>query len=155
MNTTSLSRLTLVLIRWQLNSTNDPLARVEVPAAIWRKHRTGEINVDDALILVRAFEVDYAGAPGRPPRFVAVAVSDGVLERAAELVADYGLRAYDAVQLASALATRDLDQRCDTLAAFDRGLIRAAMSEGLRPFPADTPASTPLSPPARRGSAHR
>jgi uncharacterized protein len=118
------------------------LARVEVPAAIWRKHRTGEIDVDDALLLTRAFEVDYAGAPGKPPRFLAVEVSGEILERGAQLVADHGLRAYDATQLASALLIRELDQRCETLAAFDRGLLRAAISEGLKPFPPEQRAWT-------------
>lgn len=95
----------------------------------------GEIDIDDTLTLVRAFEVDYAGPPDGPPRFVAVEVSHDLLERGARLAADHGLRAYDAVQLASAIVTRDLDKHCETLATFDRGLMRAAISEGFRPFP--------------------
>jgi predicted nucleic acid-binding protein len=126
------------------------LARVEVPAAIWRKQRTGEIDINDALVLTRAFEADYAGAPDKPPRFVAVEVSDEVLRRGAQLVANHGLRAYDAVQLASALRTRELDERCETFAAFDQGLVRAAVSEGLKPFPPERRAPT-QAPPARRG----
>jgi uncharacterized protein len=108
------------------------LAHVEVTAAIWRKHRAGEIDRDDSLTLIRAFGRDYAGAPDRPPRFVAVAVAGKILERAAGLAGTHGLRAYDAVQLASALAARDVDRRCATFAAFDRDLVAAAASEGFR-----------------------
>jgi uncharacterized protein len=107
------------------------LARVEVVAAIWRKHRAGELDLDDSLTLIRAFAVDYRGTARRPPRFLAVAVSDELVEHAAELAGTHGLRAYDAVQLASALAARRADVRCDTLVTFDRALAAAARSEEL------------------------
>ncbi len=113
------------------------LARVEVIAAIWRKHRAGEIDRDDSLTLIRAFGRDYAGTPDGPPRFIAVAVTDGILERAAELAGTHGLRAYDAVQLASALAAREVDKRCATFAAFDRDLVSAAASEGFKTISSD------------------
>lgn len=106
------------------------LARVEVAAAIWRKHRTGELDLDDTQTLTRAFAVDYASASGATPRFLAVTARGGVLERAAGLAGTHGLRAYDAVQLASALAARDADNRCSTFAAFDRELLAAAVAEG-------------------------
>jgi uncharacterized protein len=112
---------------------------VEVVAAIWRKHRAGDLDRDDALTLTQAFTVDYAGTPDLPPRFLAIAVTDRILRRAADLSGTHGLRAYDAVQLASALAARDVDERCATFAAFDRDLARAAISAGLEAFPADVP----------------
>jgi predicted nucleic acid-binding protein len=115
------------------------LARVEVSAAIWRKQRSGELNLDDALTLLRAFTVDYTGGSDRAPRFLAVSVTDGIVERAAELTGTYGLRAYDAVQLASALATREADSRCTTFAVFDRDLASAAASEGFQTLPAKPP----------------
>jgi predicted nucleic acid-binding protein len=118
------------------------LARVEVPAAIWRKHRSGELDLDDSLILIRAFQVDYAGTSNRPPRFLAVAVADRVLEQAAGLAGTHGLRAYDAVQLACALAARGVDGRCAAFAGFDRALALAAAAEGFRVLPANTAAST-------------
>lgn len=106
------------------------LARVEVAAALWRKHRTGEIDLDDALLLNRAFAADYAGTPEESPRFQVVEIADSAIERAAELAGAHGLRAYDAIQLACALATRAVDKNCTTLASFDRELIRAAVAEG-------------------------
>jgi uncharacterized protein len=91
--------------------------------------------LDDALLLVRAFTADYAGTADRAPRFLAIEVSDRILERAAELAGAHSLRAYDAVQLASALAVRDADESRTRFAAFDRDLTLAAVSEGLEAFP--------------------
>jgi uncharacterized protein len=123
------------------------LARVEVPAAIWRKHRTGELDLDDTLLLNRAFAADYAGTPDSPPRFQAVEIADTAIERAAELVSAHGLRAYDAVQLACALAMREVDKRCTTLASFDRDLIRAAAAEGFEVLPTEAAQPPPPSHP--------
>jgi uncharacterized protein len=120
------------------------LARVEVTAAIWRKQRSGEIDLDDSLTLIRAFTADYAGTPERPPRFIAVAVTEGIVGSAADLAGTHGLRAYDAVQLASALAARTADRRCAALLAFDRELLQAAISEGFEN--AAAPASREGSP---------
>jgi uncharacterized protein len=111
------------------------LARVEVPAAIWRKHRSGELDREDALVLARTFAVDYAGTRGAPARFLAMRVADQILEQAANLPGEYGLRAYDAVQLASALAVRRLDERCTTFVTFDRDLSAAAAEEGFDILP--------------------
>jgi predicted nucleic acid-binding protein len=118
------------------------LARVEVIAAIWRKHRAGELDIDDSLTLIRAFRVDYAGARDTPVRFLTVAVTEEILERATEMAGAHGLRAYDAVQLASALAARDVDERCATLTSFDRDLTAAAVSEGFKTLPAASKPST-------------
>jgi predicted nucleic acid-binding protein len=111
------------------------LARVEVPAALWRKHRIGELAAADARLLVTAFEIDYFGADGEPPRFAAVGLPGEVLDDSARLVAVHGLRAYDAVQLSSARAVRAADPSCDTIACFDRGLRDAAAAEGFALVP--------------------
>ncbi len=63
--------------------------RVEVFAAISRKHRTGELEPTEAQALIAEFEADYAGTEDEPPRFSAVAVTDDVLEAAAGLVFKY------------------------------------------------------------------
>lgn len=112
------------------------LARVEVPAAIWRKHRLGELETADASTLARAFTVDFAGATRRPPRFAVVPVTATVLEEAAHAVGRHGLRAYDAVQLASALAVRSADANSRTLACFDGDLRAAGAVEGFELIPA-------------------
>ena len=111
------------------------LARVEVPAALWRKHRTGELSAADAALLVEAFEADYFGTEDEAERFLVLAVSTTILDSAAQLAGIHGLRAYDAVQLASACSTRVEVPDGVQFAAFDDGLRSAAAREGLRLVP--------------------
>lgn len=115
------------------------LARVEVPSAIWRKQRLGELDPGAARLLTSAFEADWAGTEEEPPRFSVVALTVAVLEGAARLCAVHGLRAYDAVQLACALAARDAVPECRVFAAFDRQLRAAAAAEAFDPLPASLP----------------
>jgi uncharacterized protein len=115
------------------------LARVEVPAALWRKQRMGELSAEDARLLTADFEADYFGTDAEPPRFAAVAVTGSLLDKAARLCASHGLRAYDAVQLSTALAVRRVDEGCTEFAAFDRSLRTAAATEGFGLVPADLP----------------
>ncbi|MGH9064440.1 MAG: type II toxin-antitoxin system VapC family toxin [Acidimicrobiales bacterium] len=113
------------------------IARVEVPAALWRKHRLAELTAEEAGVLTAELEADYFGTDEEPPRFVAVATTAGLLDEAARLCAAHGLRAYDAVQLASALLARALDDSCATIAAFDSSLRGAAAAEGFALLPAE------------------
>jgi uncharacterized protein len=123
-------------VRGLLSVAVAQLARVEVPAALWRKQRMGELSADDARLLSADFEADYFGADSEPPRFAAVATTAGILDQAARLCASHGLRAYDAVQLSSALAARHADETCTAFAAFDRSLRTAAAAEGFDLVPA-------------------
>jgi uncharacterized protein len=111
------------------------LSRVEVPAALWRKQRMGELAPEEARLLVADFEADWYGTPTEPSTFIVVDARGPVLDAAARLAAVHGLRAYDAVQLASALAARDADPGCDTVLVYDTALRRASAAEGLRPDP--------------------
>jgi hypothetical protein len=111
------------------------LARVEVPAALWRKRRSGELSEADARLLMAEFDADWFGTDDEPPRFVAVAPSSSALESAVSLVVEHDLRAYDAIQLASALAVRDVDPACDAFACADRALRAAARSHGFALLP--------------------
>ena len=115
------------------------LARVEVPAALWRKQRMGELSANDARLLTADFEADFFGTDSEQPRFAAVAATERVLDEAARLCASHGLRAYDAVQLSSALAVRRVDGSCRTFAAFDRSLRTAAATEGFQLLPSSLP----------------
>lgn len=123
------------LVRKQVGLVVSALARVEVPAAIWRKHRIGELDPEDAAVLVAAFEADYHGSTDDHPRFGLVAATATVLETAARLVGVHGLRAYDAVQLAGAKAAAQAIPDCHTLAAFDATLRAAAAKEGFALLP--------------------
>jgi predicted nucleic acid-binding protein len=114
------------------------LARVEVPSALWRKTRAGELDDASAVTLVSAFELDFHGEPDSGPRFTVVSVTGALLVAAASQAATHGLRAYDAVQLASALAVRELDPRCGDFACFDSDLRRAAGRAGFLLIPETT-----------------
>jgi uncharacterized protein len=111
------------------------LSRVEVPSALWRKSRMDELSTEDAALLAADFEFDWYGDREAAPRFAVVA-SGPVLHDAARLVAVHGLRAYDAVQLASANACRRVLPECNTFAAFDRSLRNAAAAEAWQLLPA-------------------
>jgi hypothetical protein len=103
-----------------------------VPAALWRKHRIGELSASDTALLVAAFEADYFGTDSEEPRFAVIAVTRGVLDHAAQLVGTHGLRAYDGLQLASACQTRDAIGNAVAFLGFDKTLGAAAAAEGLR-----------------------
>jgi uncharacterized protein len=111
------------------------LVRVEMPAALWRKHRIGDLSASDTGVLVSAFEADYYGTDQQPPRFFVVGLSANVLDHAARLVAVHGLRAYDATQLASARAVRDAVPDGVAFLAFDKSVRAAAAAEGLALLP--------------------
>jgi uncharacterized protein len=111
------------------------LARVEVPAALWRKHRMSELTAADTGVLVAAFEADYFGADGDAPRLVVVLLTPGILDHAARLAGVHGLRAYDAVQLAAGCAVDAALPDGAAFAAFDKALSTAAVAEGLALHP--------------------
>lgn len=70
------------------------------------------------------------------PRLDVVRASDDVLDAAARLTDTAGLRAYDAVRLASAEATRAADPGCHSFACFDASLRDAAARSGFALLPA-------------------
>lgn len=111
------------------------VARVEVPSALWRKVRAGEIPPDAARVLIDEFEADWHGTPEDDPRFAAVAVGSEVLERAARVTGVHGLRTFDAVHLASALTARMVAPELTKFAAFDVELRVAAAAEGFTLLP--------------------
>jgi len=111
------------------------LARVEVVAALWGKQRVGQLSAEGAQVLTSEFESDYFGTDDEDPRFVALGLSDPLLDEAARLAAVHGLRAYDSIQLSSALAARGQDPSCSSVVCFDGALRRAAAGEGFTLIP--------------------
>ncbi len=105
------------------------LAAVEVPAALWRKHRVGQISASDAQILSQRFLTDI-GASLPESDAVLIEAGKDILRDAVSLVARHPLRAYDAVQLASALAAARVLGNCP-FGCFDTQLNDAAVAEGL------------------------
>ena len=110
------------------------VTRVEVASALWRKQRLGEVGASDVVTLLAAFEADLDEPNGR---FAIVSLAPAVLTKAVETVARHGLRAYDAVQLATASVTRDIADDLAEFAAFDHDLRRAAEAESFTLVPAD------------------
>lgn len=106
------------------------LARVEVPAAFWGKHRTDALSAEDAALLTAAFTLDYHGDDETDSAFAVIALTADILQDAALQAARHGLRAYDAVQLATALAARAADPAIDTVTVLDQILRRAMLAEG-------------------------
>jgi predicted nucleic acid-binding protein len=64
-----------------------------------------------------------------------VPVSEVILDVAARLTGVHGLRAYDAVQLATAQLVASADPDCRTFAAFGKTLRAAAVGEGFTLLP--------------------
>lgn len=111
------------------------LVRVEIPAALWRKYRMGEFTRPQTSTLVEEFEADFFGSAHETPRFSPVSPTPALLNSAARLCAVHGLRAYDSVQLSTALAIRGADATCTDFAAFDTRLRDAAAAEAFRLVP--------------------
>jgi uncharacterized protein len=123
------------IVRGESVLTVCALARVEVPAAFWRKHRIGDISAEEAAVLAAGFASDYGGDERSPPRFAALEVTSSLLEAAARLPALHGLRAYDCVQLAAALTAATADPSRTRFLCFDTRLRAAAAAHGLTPVP--------------------
>ena len=101
------------------------LSVAEVPAALARRARRKDIDPDLARAAADRFQSDIAD-------FDVVEVRPRVLSRAAELVCQTDLRAYDAVQLASAIELSKQVDAAVTFVSADAALLRAAQALGLR-----------------------
>jgi predicted nucleic acid-binding protein len=74
----------------------------EMIAALFRKARTGEVSPDEARRSAKNFRADWQ------QQYQIVEVTALVADKAMELAERYGLRGYDAVHLASALALQQM-----------------------------------------------
>jgi predicted nucleic acid-binding protein len=113
------------LFRRARTLTLSRLSVAEVPAALARRARRKDLNEELARGAADRFQSDIAD-------FGVVEVRPRVLLRAAELVWQADLRAYDAVQLASAI---ELSKQVSALVTFvgaDAALLRAAQAMGIR-----------------------
>lgn len=108
------------------------VSRVEVVAALARAVRTGAVTSQDAKVARGFFQMDWSD-------LVRVKVTEPIAERSCDLAWSYGLKGYDAVQLAAAASWQeDLDQPL-TVATFDVQLWKASARVGLEPYPHDLP----------------
>ncbi|MCY4077436.1 MAG: type II toxin-antitoxin system VapC family toxin [Acidobacteria bacterium] len=107
------------------------ITRTEVAAALARAVRQGRLNEDGGREAHRRFLEEW-------PDFGRVPVTDALAARADELTWTHALRAYDAMQLAAALAcqeTLEALQEDVLFACFDERLRAAAGETGLATWP--------------------
>ena len=111
------------------------LAQVEFRSAIRRRQRNGDIPHNAADELIEAFRRHVEG------KFLVQPCSDSVLDVALILVDGYGLRGYDAMQLAGYLSLRSISgTENPTFVCADNVLLAAARNEGC---PVLDPCSSP------------
>jgi uncharacterized protein len=106
------------------------VSRAEVAAALARALRLGVLDRDAASRARRRFSREWSDLARVP-------VSEVLVSWTEALAWDYGLRGYDAVQLASALSWQQLIGQEVVLATFDRQLWEAAPGAGLQVWPDD------------------
>lgn len=105
------------------------ISRVEVPAAFAILERTRQITIHMRDGMYRSF-LQQLGKNFEPLR-----LSPRIIDLAAELTQHYPLKAYDAVQLATALDVSHVLNSSDfsvTFVTSDKTLLQAAQSEGLK-----------------------
>lgn len=100
------------------------VAWVEVPSAIGRRERLGDLTAPDAAMALSMLEDERSSVESIP-------VSDSVLTSAAQLVGRRQLRSLDAIQLAAALAWAAENDGV-VFACSDDKLLIAAQLEGLQ-----------------------
>lgn len=110
------------------------VVRVEVPSALWRKHRHRELDDTQIRVLIALFEEDWSNRETGDPVFSSIAMSVDVLGSAAVHVGRHGLRALDGIQLATALLAQH-HLGGIRFACFDDRLRLAAQREGLALIP--------------------
>jgi predicted nucleic acid-binding protein len=105
------------------------LSRVETISALTRRLRLHDITQAEFDVACEQFRLDLT------TQFEIVALTDQMIEEASALARQHGLRAYDAVQLATALETSRVTSQLELaqliLVSADLELNTAAAAEGL------------------------
>ena len=114
------------------------ISGAEIVAALFRQVRVGSLALSDAQAQTAQFKADL------PYDYAIVEVTESLVGTAMTLAERYGLRGYDAVQLAAALelgaALAASGLVAPTFVCADADLNTAAAAEGL---PADNPNAHP------------
>jgi predicted nucleic acid-binding protein len=101
------------------------ISGVEVPAALWRRAREGDLPEARAKNLVKRVVEDLS-------EMIVVEVRRSATDLARQLVERRPLRAYDAVQLACALLLAERTETAVTFVCADHRLCEVAVAEQLR-----------------------
>jgi uncharacterized protein len=108
------------------------ISRAEVIAALAKAVRVGALSMDDGKSARHRFRTEW-------PHFLRLQVSDFLIDRAGDLAWAYGLRGYDAIQLAASDIWRESLDAPVSLVTFDLKLWEAAAAVGLVPYPQGLP----------------
>jgi predicted nucleic acid-binding protein len=104
------------------------ITRAEISSAIRRTLRMKQIESEDAARAIKLFRMEWEG-------FIRVSITDQLVNRADHLAFDLGLRGYDAVHLAAALAWQESLGQPVTMATFDKELKAGAKKMALEIYP--------------------
>jgi predicted nucleic acid-binding protein len=104
------------------------LTQAEVASALSKAMRSGWVDESAILTAWQDFLTHW-------PAYIRLPVSAGIVEHAAAIAQQHGLRAYDAIHLASALAWGDVTGDEVIFACYDRNLAKAAGHEVLQVWP--------------------
>lgn len=105
------------------------IAYAETMASFSRKKRDANINENIINTTIASFQKDWES-------FVRIKVNNDLNEKIDRLVAFHPLRGFDAIHLASALIVNERVPETFLFACFDKRLLKAATTEGLKTFPA-------------------
>ena len=108
------------------------ISRAEVAAALARAARIGLVTREAGAKALQAFNADWE-------HLVRLQLGEPLAARAAALAWEHGLRGYDSVHLASALAWSESLGETVAVATYDRELWRGAKASGLSAWPAAMP----------------
>ena len=123
---------TEIISKWKeaTGIATSSVAYAETMASFYRKKR--EINMNGKVFgtILNSFQRDWTS-------FIRLEVTDDLNEPIDRIVANYPLRGFDAIHLASALMIHERIPEHFVFACFDRMLIQAAQTEGLKTLPTD------------------
>jgi predicted nucleic acid-binding protein len=123
-----------VIAVWKsaLGICTSAVAYAELLAAVYRK--ASETRVDKPLFesVVSTFQTDWSS-------FIIVEVDNRLNETIHKVIANHGLRGFDAIHLASALAIGSVVADHFLFACYDERLAQAARAEGLETLPSSAP----------------
>jgi len=108
------------------------ISRAEVAAALARAVRIGLVAREAGAKALQAFNADWE-------HLVRLQLGEPLVARAAALAWEHGLRGYDSVHLASALAWSESLGETLAVATYDRELWRGARASGLSIWPTAMP----------------
>jgi predicted nucleic acid-binding protein len=121
-----------IISLWKKSMTiaTSSIAYAEAMASFFRKKKEADITEKTINKTINIFQKDWGG-------FVRIKVNNDLNEKIDRLVALHPLRGFDAIHLASALIVNERVPETFLFACFDKRLLKAAITEGLKTFPAE------------------